>query len=326
QQAPIASTTDALRGRVPGLVSNAMGETGSSAQIRLRGTVSLSQRNEPIIYIDGGRVDNTYSLIPGTNVASNRLDDLNAADIDRIEVIKGAAAATLYGTEASSGVIQIFTKRGQSGEPSYTFEVSQHGFTTPQHRIPRNYAYSPTERQIASNFPAADFLRTGHRQSYSLSMRGGTTGMRYYVSGRFMDERGTLPTNELSNWSGRVGLDFDHSEKLTSSINLGVIRNDLRAPQPNWGLVGAFVLANPWTVDENRPYGGLSTAVPGALAYKNAQVANTTTLSATLNYAVRQDLLTRLTVGYDEVATETILSIPVGAGLRDPDGLRDIYD
>src|SRR5690606_20006276 len=125
---------------------------------------------------------------------------------------------------------------------------------------------------------------------------------------------------------GRVGLYFDHSEKLTSSFNLGVIRNDLRAPQPNWGLVGEFVLANPWYVDENRPYGELFTTVPGALAYRNTQIANTTTLSGTLNYAVRQDLLTRLTVGYNEVGTETVLSIPVGAGLRDPDGLRDIYD
>src|SRR5690606_23223294 len=163
QQAPIASTTDALRGRVPGLVSNAMGETGSSAPIRLRGTVSLSQRNEPIIYIDGVRADNSYSLIPGTNIASNRLDDLNSSPPGRLEVIKGAAAATLHGAEASSGVIQIVAKRGQAGEPSYTFEVSQHAFTTPQDRSPHNSAYNPAGRQIACNFPAADFLRTGRR-------------------------------------------------------------------------------------------------------------------------------------------------------------------
>src|SRR5690606_29093629 len=115
-----SNVTEVLQGRIAGLVAHtATGEVGSNSPIRLRGTVSISQRNEPIIYIDGVRVDNSFTS--NASVSTSPLNYLNPADIERIEVIKGAAAATLFGTEASSGVIQIFTKRGSSqGTARYT--------------------------------------------------------------------------------------------------------------------------------------------------------------------------------------------------------------
>jgi TonB-dependent SusC/RagA subfamily outer membrane receptor len=124
-----------LQGRVPGMsVMQGSGGSGSGARIRLRGNISVAMSNQPLLYVDGIRVrSDAYSKnVPpvgypgrsGNDVASP-LNDINPADIERIEVIKGAAATTLYGTEAASGVIQIFTKRGHSGAPRWTMQIEQ---------------------------------------------------------------------------------------------------------------------------------------------------------------------------------------------------------
>ena len=93
------------------------GNPGAGSQIRLRGITSASMGNQPLIYVDGVRMRSEgYGAAPGgsrsANVTLSTLDDINPADIERVEIIKGPAATTLYGTEAAAGVIQIFTKRG----------------------------------------------------------------------------------------------------------------------------------------------------------------------------------------------------------------------
>ena len=122
---PPASVETMLAGRAAGVsVMQGGGAAGTGGQIRLRGTVSVAQSNLPIIYIDGVRTrsDGYFRNRPvgdytgrGANVQASPLNDINPADIERIEIIKGSAASTLYGTEASAGVIQIFTKRGRVG-------------------------------------------------------------------------------------------------------------------------------------------------------------------------------------------------------------------
>ena len=124
-----------LQGAAPGVeVTAGGGEAGMGKQIRLRGIKSVSMTNQPIIYIDGIRMmDDALPTVDidglsggeGALVTPSALDAINPADIERIEIIKGSAATTLYGTEASAGVIQIFTKRGSSGAPVWTAEVQQ---------------------------------------------------------------------------------------------------------------------------------------------------------------------------------------------------------
>src|SRR2546427_62096 len=104
-----------LAAREPGIsVLPSGGLTGEGARIRIRGAASLSQPNEPIVYVDGVRVDRSggFGDFIGTGGGGypSRLDDFNPEAIEHIEILKGAAAATLYGTEASAGVIQVFTK------------------------------------------------------------------------------------------------------------------------------------------------------------------------------------------------------------------------
>src|SRR5689334_16037240 len=124
-----------LQGRIAGAsVELSTGSTGAGASIRLRGNTSVALSNQPLIYVDGVRtrsdeypknVPPAGSNLRSTNYNASPLNDINPDDIERIEVLKGAAATTLYGTEAAAGVIQIFTKRGSVGAPSWTFETTQ---------------------------------------------------------------------------------------------------------------------------------------------------------------------------------------------------------
>jgi TonB-dependent starch-binding outer membrane protein SusC len=100
------------------------GKSGQGSRIVLRGAASISQSNEPLIYVDGIRIDNSSSSGISTTTAGaswSGLDDINPADIERVEIIRGASAATLYGTEASAGVIQIFTRRGREGATQWRY-------------------------------------------------------------------------------------------------------------------------------------------------------------------------------------------------------------
>lgn len=124
QVAPIVNVQNMLQARVPGVtIYQGSGSSGTAAKIRIRGVSSISLSNDPLIFIDGVRADsrsgdtNTngaqiYSVL-GQGVS--RLNDLNPYDIESIEVVKGPAAATLYGADASAGVVNIITKRGRSG-------------------------------------------------------------------------------------------------------------------------------------------------------------------------------------------------------------------
>jgi TonB-linked SusC/RagA family outer membrane protein len=164
---PPVSVDALLQGRVPGMtVMQGSGGSGSGARIRLRGNASVAMSNQPILYVDGIRVrsDAYAKNVPpvgypgrsGNDVASP-LNDINPSDIERIEVIKGAAATTLYGTEASAGVIQIFTKRGHMGEPRWTMNVEQ-GVTRIQSFGPSASVRPPSEPAETASGGTSDYL------------------------------------------------------------------------------------------------------------------------------------------------------------------------
>ncbi len=129
EQATITSMQGLMAARTPGLrFGRADGQVGGGSGISIRGVSSTLLGSQPLIYVDGIRVSNEVEVGPDTGSSSGNasaLNDLNPDDIESIEVIKGPAAATLYGTEASAGVIQIITKRGNVGAPEFEFEVSQ---------------------------------------------------------------------------------------------------------------------------------------------------------------------------------------------------------
>jgi TonB-dependent SusC/RagA subfamily outer membrane receptor len=125
QLAPPPNVHGLLGSEVPGVqIQLSRGEVGSGGNIRIRGASSMTLSSEPLLYVDGVRINNNFADQGGgiTSVGTDartppsRINDLNPEDIESIEVIKGPAAATLYGTEASNGVIQVITKRGPCGE------------------------------------------------------------------------------------------------------------------------------------------------------------------------------------------------------------------
>ncbi len=122
--AAVTSISDILSGRAEGLVLADMGGTvGSSQRIRIRGANSVSLSNEPLIYVDGVRMNSDIGegFLGAGGQEPSRLNDMNPNDIASIEVLKGPAASALYGTAAANGVLLITTKRGSAGDAKWDF-------------------------------------------------------------------------------------------------------------------------------------------------------------------------------------------------------------
>lgn len=231
QAAPIQTPTEALAARIPGVsVQPSSGVSGAGARIRIRGSASVSQSNNPILYIDGVRADNGGSGSAGS-AATSRLDDIDPNSIERIEVLKGAAAATLYGTEASNGVIQIFTKRGTAGPARWTVEYERSALRYPS-RVDANAGFARTQAQADSLgaifgrtiSPFSPFTynvteqlwETGAGNVLSGSVNGGSDRMTYYVGGRYQDEDGPFTSARIG------GLAEDVLKRYQGTVNLNV--------------------------------------------------------------------------------------------------------
>ncbi|MBI4503533.1 MAG: TonB-dependent receptor plug domain-containing protein, partial [Gemmatimonadetes bacterium] len=189
--APAPAVTSLLNASISGVsVVPGTGTLGAGPRINIRGQGSFSLTDQPLVYIDGVRVTNDVASGPksqgyGSGVIS-RLNDLNPDDIESMQVIKGPAAATLYGTEASNGVIQIITKRGAEGRPKYDFTTRQGAvwFGNPQGRIPGNY-YRDTDGSIKildlvaqQDGKGTPLYKNGNLQTYEGSMGGGSAAVR----------------------------------------------------------------------------------------------------------------------------------------------------
>jgi len=239
--AAVTDVSQMLAGREAGVVLlPSGGYTGEGARIRIRGSSSLSQNNEPIIYVDGIRMDGSAtSFAPQGN--PSKLDDIPPESIERIEILKGAAAATLYGTEASNGVIQIFTKKGRAGVPRFTLQVDQTAITMPTNRILplSDFAESQADidrisarwgRNVALYEPFTEdlipsYFNTGRHQAYSLSVTGGSDRVNYFVTGRFQDENGPVNFGGLFPDRGFKETD-DTQRRAQSAANVVIMPTD----------------------------------------------------------------------------------------------------
>ncbi len=309
---PVQNVTDALTGRVAGVLPQPRGESGSWAPIRLRGQKSMTQRNDPIVYVNGIRVDASSGVLPG--IATSRIDDINPQDIERIEVIKGAAAATLFGTEASAGVIQIFTKRGREGAPQYTLFVEQEASQVPLGRLDSVQAFDRTNNKLVANYPAEAIFKRGYRQAYSLDVSGGTSAVQYYASARRMNEDGATRATGVQNFSLRSSIDLNHGKKLRTSLGLNVIRNQIKSPGGTFGYVGVHMLANPLAADTLRPYGEAFATVEGAANDRHREVADTRTIDGKAIYEWTPNLTSQLTLGHNQVFQTTSSILERGEG------------
>ncbi|MBL7030140.1 MAG: SusC/RagA family TonB-linked outer membrane protein [Candidatus Marinimicrobia bacterium] len=215
EDAPISNFSDILQGREKGVIMLPNGGlNGEGASIRIRGTSTLSQSNEPVIYIDGVRVDNGAGFAGfGANGGTpSRLDEINPDAIERIEILKGAAAASLYGTQAANGIIQIFTKQGAISKPQFTVEVNSSTSSYDESRWKPNSGFArdqATADRMAGLFnksglkpyevievPFTSWIYDkGGSQTVSASVRGGAPGATYFASLRYLDSDGPYDEN-----------------------------------------------------------------------------------------------------------------------------------
>jgi len=265
QTAPINDVQGLLNGRAAGvLIQPATGAVGSGSRIRIRGASSLSLSNQPLVYVDGARVDADFASGPRNqsfgSSSISRFNDFNPADIESVEIVKGPAAATLYGAEASNGVIQIITKRGASGPARWSFTLRQgvNFLGNPEGRFPANYdtvRVSPTQLDTTSinmNVLQAqpgigDIFRTGHVSDYKVSVSGGSSALRYYAAGGTELQGGAEASNDFRHTSGRANLTVTPSEKVTLSANVGYVTGPthLSAEAGFGGRVWTTILATP---------------------------------------------------------------------------------
>jgi TonB-dependent SusC/RagA subfamily outer membrane receptor len=236
--APIVEAADMLMGRAPGVtVQLNSGMVGVGSSVRLRGNNSVSQGNNPLIYVDGIRIRSEGSQYQDeTGHSSTPLSDINPDDIERIEVIKGAAASTLYGTEAAGGVIQVFTKRGASGTAAWSLSAD-FGFNEMNEIVPDipNGLYMADCTELGDvACPFGDWLDRGLIQRYNLSVRGGSEQSNYYLSANWGDERGVIETGDYGEDEGqqsyaiRGNFGFSPGEDLTIRFNNAFIHKDTK--------------------------------------------------------------------------------------------------
>jgi outer membrane receptor protein involved in Fe transport len=244
EQAPTTNLSDALNSTVPGVVvQSAGGTTGSGTRIRIRGSNSVSLSNEPVLVVDGVRVENgaQSSSIGVGGQQPSRLNDISPQDLEAVQVASGPAASVLYGTDAANGAILMRTRRGQPGATRWTVSAES-GVLNDYGAYPLNYtgltaldsacsltrvavgtcvqARVRTFNPIESRSP----FRTGHRAQYGVSASGGTEQTTFYVSGHFNNEEGVYAVNEsrqinlLANLFNyvRPNLDFQATVLYTS--------------------------------------------------------------------------------------------------------------
>jgi len=325
-----------LQSRVTGMVvTPGSGSIGSGSQIRLRGNVSVAMSNQPIVYVDGVRVrsDGYAKNVPNTgfqsrsnNDVSSPLNDINPADIERIEVIKGAAATTLYGTEAAAGVIQIFTKRGRPGAAQWTAQIDQGvGRVLPFGPATADRPPSEPERTAAggrSEYLFIDpWLRNAWQQRYSLSVGGGREDFQYFVSGTLTDNEGVLPNDHENKVNLRGNFVFSPLETLQLQWNTAFTSTELEYTAVGNNAHGLTL--NAFRRDRNYASSETREAIDPLLNQEITTQIEHLITGMTATWTPRVDFTHRFTVGYD-LATQNNRNLrPFGFGLAPAGILAD---
>jgi TonB-linked SusC/RagA family outer membrane protein len=270
QIAPVTSVSNLLQARVPGVsVQQSSGTSGTAQSIRIRGASSISLSNEPLVFIDGIRADSRNRQIYGVGgQGGTRLNDLRPDDIESIEIVKGPAAATLYGADASAGVIQIITKKGRQGggftqSVSLEYNTFKNEWTPPDNwgvcsaahvaDAKRTLCYGQAAGTQVRDNPLLrhNIFETGSFRSLSWSGRGGGENYGVYLSFGMDQEDGLVPNNGVDRMSGGFSFDFIPNEKVRIETGFRLLRTVTNMPQNDnniYGYLGGGLLGNPTTV------------------------------------------------------------------------------
>ena len=329
-RAEAVTVDQAMQGKIPGaqITQNSGSPGGGGISVRLRGVNSFISGSDPLYIIDGVIVNNESGQLAdlgGRSNPQNRLADLNPDDIEHIEIIRGAAAAALYGSRANNGVVQIFTKRGTSGAPRFT-SVTRWGTSELREQQPFNFYPFDVNGLPSRRFNYQDDIF--HRASsweQNLTVEGGNDQTRYYMSGDFANDDGIMRSTSSKRVGGRINLQQQLSPKLVANVTSNYITttNQLQAfgEQNDYGIMGSLFFA-PTNVDF-RPVNGVYP-LPPALGtnpllaidrIRNPQTVERFIGSTKFTWTPLSNFLVDYTIGIDNTGFEQRQFVPRNAVL-----------
>jgi TonB-linked SusC/RagA family outer membrane protein len=242
----------ALQGKTAGAqITQNSGDPAGGMSVRLRGISTISGSTEPLYIIDGVIIDNSTTRVtnadPGYNgtntvgtIGQNRLVDINPNDIERIEVLNGAAAAAIYGSRANAGVVQIFTKKGSSGEPVVSYTNSE-TFSSLRRRLdvnrsPTKFGGDPAVQTQTILTPTLVNTTPVNRYDYqdyifrnamgtdnTVSVSGGKDKTKYYASASYFYNEGIVKNTDFGRYSLRLNIDQVLNKWATFNVNMNYI-------------------------------------------------------------------------------------------------------
>lgn len=257
ERVPAASVEKQLQGKVAGAdIQKNSGAPGGGISVDLRGVSSIIGASEPLYVVDGVIVSNVaipnnQVVISAANVGSNtsvfqtdeqnRIADLNPNDIERIEILKGAAASAIYGSKASNGVVLITTKRGQPG-PARVNLTQRFGVFDLSNKLDYRSFEGASEATVDSVFGPAgvEAFRQGqffdHEEELAgrhdlstetiVSLSGGDENTSYYASGLVKNDEGVVLNTGYEKQSLRVNLHQSLADRWQIGVNTNLVHSE----------------------------------------------------------------------------------------------------
>jgi hypothetical protein len=302
--APVTTLSQLLTGRATGVQTLTRdGQVGAGTVAYIQGLSGAASYSEPLVYIDGVRVNGTAggdNPAAGGHPGTSRLDDLDPAEIARVDVLSGAEAMPTYGPGAANGVIAITTKRGPPGGPHWDVLAEGGVSTTPLRGESNYYAWGHAAGDTIVQCPRYAFAAgqcaidsvtnynvltasatspfgTGYHQRYVVSARGSVPGnvLRYFVSGNYADETGTLelPASERTYYQSVYQVGAPPSVVRPNAMDASGVRGAATADVGHVADVSASV---GYLGNHQRSAPGGQLLESGAVAYGIPPTANST--------------------------------------------------
>jgi TonB-dependent starch-binding outer membrane protein SusC len=320
---PVTTITSALQGRSAGVaISNVSGAPGGDIHILIRGANSITGGNDPLFVVDG------------MQLGSFNLNDLNPDDVETIEILKDASATAIYGSRGANGVVMVTTKKGHTEKTKIDF-VSNFGIGHRAYKYhyldPVSYAneintlspgaYSDSYITGLRNGKGTDWqdavFQTSTSQDYQLSLSGTSPKSSYYLSGRYLDQKGIVINSSYKRYSFHSNIESKLNSKMNLSLsaflNRGVGFNNQTTGSLHGGVEQAIVWSpsepiynDDGTVHGGDPWGGLGkNPVANLNGAHQDNIANSALLNAKFTYNIFDFLSLDILAGMDANLSES---------------------
>ena len=252
REIPASNFTQALQGRIAGVeMEQTSTRPGSSMQIRIRGTRSLTASNDPLIVLDG---------IPFTGTIS----EINTNDIKSMDILKDASATAIYGSRGANGVILITTNKGSKGQKAKITYNGRQGVNTVFAKFPMmdgpefvalraasgRYTNGPDEFDNMNTDWQDLFYRNGSQSSHDVGLSGGTANGSYSFGVGYLNDQGVIPTNSFTRYSLRTSIDQEVGKWFRFGLNSNSNVNFTQGNQVGlYGVLSMSPIANPFNDD-----------------------------------------------------------------------------